>query len=410
MINLEKLKFDMNLSLKQQFLNHFGTRGSEVMEFFSPGRVNLIGEHIDYNGGLVLPFAINLGTSLVIRKNDLNVWRFFSESKEDEVDIKAEYPILNQGSNWVNYPLGVMELFNRKYQLQLEGMDFYFQSNLPQSSGLSSSASIEAVTAIALESIFNIKIDRRELSVLCQQSEHEFAGVQCGIMDQYVCLNAEQNHALLLNCSTLSHTQIPLHITDYEWVIINSNKPRALIESAYNQRLKECKLVLDEINRHSQDDLKFEQLCHISPTFFTELERMINSETLVKRARHTITENQRVIDMVEALEFGNVKQVGRLLNESHLSLKEDYEVTGFELDTLVSKAQSLHYVAGSRMTGAGFGGCTVSLVRKENLLDFEAAITADYVAKTSLIPSFYIVKPAAGAHALNREPELYVAN
>lgn len=409
MINLGKRNFVMIITLRQQFLNHFGTRGPEVMEFFSPGRVNLIGEHIDYNGGLVLPFAINKGTSLAIRKNGLNVWRFYSESKDGEVDIKAEYPILNQGNSWVNYPLGVIALFERNYNVQLEGMDFYFVSNLPQSSGLSSSAAIEAATAIALDTIFNLNINRSELAILCQQSEHEFAGVQCGIMDQFVCLNAEANHAMLLNCSTLKYEHVPLHITDYEWVIINSNKHRSLTESAYNQRLKECKLVLDEINRHSQDDLKFEQLCHISPLFFTELELMINSETLVRRARHTITENQRVLDMVEALELGNVKQVGRLLNESHLSLKMDYEVTGFELDTLVAKAQSLPYVAGSRMTGAGFGGCTVSLVRKDSLLEFEAVIREDYVAKTSLFPSFYVVKPSVGAHALNTI-EAYVGN
>lgn len=392
----------MSTSLKDKFLSHFGSRGTAVEEFFAPGRVNLIGEHIDYNGGLVLPFAIDKGTKLAVRKNGLGVWRFYSENQVDEIDLKAEYPILNQGQTWVNYPLGVMQLFAEKYNFQLEGMDFYYEGNLPQSSGLSSSASIEAVTAIALVHFSEMEIDKTELAVLCQHAENEFTGVQCGIMDQFVCINAEANHALLLNCSSLKYEHIPLHITGYEWVITNSNKPRELVESAYNQRLKECRLALNEINRHSQDDMIFEHLCHISPLFFSELEHIIYSNVLIRRARHTITEQQRVLEMVEALEMGNIPKIGRLLNESHESLKNDFEVSGFELDTLVEKSQSLSYVIGSRMTGAGFGGCTVSLVKSENVLDFENEVTKDYVAKTSLIPSFYIVKPSAGAHEISK--------
>lgn len=393
----------MPQELTQKFLIHFGTRGGEVFTFFSPGRVNLIGEHIDYNGGLVMPFAIDKGTKLAIRKNDLNLWRFFSEDNGDEIDIKVEYPIANQGHVWINYPLAVLELFYKQLDIQFEGLDFYFEGNLPQSSGLSSSASIESVMAIALCQIADIELSRKELALLCQKAENEFVGVNCGIMDQFACLNAEANHALLLNCSNLKHENIPLHLPAYTWVITNSNKPRELVDSAYNQRLKECQMALDEINRHSNDDLTFEKLCHVSPTFFAELENIINSQVLIKRARHAISEQQRVLDMVEALEHGNVKQIGYLLNESHYSLRYDYEVTGFELDTLVDKAQSLPYVVGSRMTGAGFGGCTVSLVNKENIAEFEAEIANDYKSKTGLNPSFYIVKPSQGAHILQND-------
>jgi galactokinase len=401
MFNLGKRKCKMELY--QKFLSHFGARGGLIYEFFAPGRVNLIGEHIDYNGGLVLPFATNLGTRLAIRKNGLKLWRFYSENKGDEIDIRAEYPIINEHRSWICYPLGVMELFANHYGFQLEGMDFYYSGDLPQSSGLSSSASIEAVTAIALVEISKINVDKTELAVLCQHAEHQFTGVQCGIMDQFACINAEVNHAILLNCGSLKYEHIPLHITDYEWVITNTNKPRVLVESAYNQRLNECHLALNEINRHAQDDFRFEHLCHISPLYFKELENIIYSNVLVKRARHAISEQQRVLDMVEALEMGKIKQVGKLLYESHDSLKNDFEVSCIELDTLVNKCKSLPFVAGSRMTGAGFGGCTVSLVQKAHLLDFESEITADYVEKTALIPSFYIVSPSYGAHFIKNE-------
>jgi galactokinase len=400
MISLDKLKFAMLTSINDKFLKHFGESENEIFTFFAPGRVNLIGEHIDYNGGLVLPFAIDLGTKLAIRNNGLNVWQFFSENQEAEMELKVSYPILNQGNSWVNYPMGVMELFANKYKFELKGMDFYYEGNLPQSSGLSSSASIEAVTAIALAFLSEMDIDKTELAVLCQHAENEFAGVQCGIMDQFVSINAQANHALLLNCTSLKFEQIPLHIAGYEWVIANTNKPRELVESAYNQRLKECKLALNEINRHSIDNRVYDQLCHISPILFKDLEQLINSEVLVKRARHAIYEQQRVIEMVDALEMGNILKIGRLLNESHHSLKNDFEVSGFELDTLVEKSQELSYVLGSRMTGAGFGGCTVSLVKSEHVFDFENEVTNYYVAQTGLVPSFYIVKPSQGAHQI----------
>ena len=383
---------------KDKFINHFGESQNEIFTFFAPGRVNLIGEHIDYNGGLVLPFAIDLGTKLAIRNNGQNVWRFFSENQEAEIELNVNFPILKQGHSWVNYPLGVMELFANKYKFELKGMDFYFEGNLPQSSGLSSSASIESVTAIALVFLSEMDIDKTELAVLCQHAENEFAGVQCGIMDQFVSINAQANHALLLDCSTLKFDQIPLHILEYEWVITNTNKPRELVKSAYNQRLKECKLALNVINRHSPDNMVYDHLCHISLELFKDLEHHISSEVLAKRARHAISEQQRVIEMVDALKNGNIFKIEKLLNESHHSLKNDFEVSGFELDTLVEKAQELSYVVGSRMTGAGFGGCTVSLVKSDHVFDFENEVTNYYIAQTGLTPSFYIVKPSQGAH------------
>lgn len=383
-----------------KFFEHYGSRGSEPSMFFAPGRVNLIGEHTDYNGGLVMPFAISKGTYLYLRKNNTQIWRFYSENMDAEYDIPCQYPCKNIPNDWLKYPLGIIQLLNLRMNIQIEGYDFYFSSNLPQGSGLSSSASIEAVTAFALVSLLNIKPDLKQLSLLCREAEHIYASVQCGIMDQFAVINGEENAAMMLNCDTLEFQNINISLDNYSWVVSNTNKPRELIHSAYNERLRECKDALIEINRHCDEDHHFNNLCEINISLFNELQYIVGETTPMKRARHVISEHARVKEMANALQNKDLKTIGRLLYQSHESLKLDYEVTGIELDTLVEEASKIEGVIGSRMTGAGFGGCTITLMKDEVFENYCEIMKLNYFDKTKLQATFYKVKASQGVHKL----------
>ena len=332
--------------------------GEKVHKFFAPGRVNLIGEHLDYNGGLVMPAPLSMGTHLLIRKRSDNETNFFTDDYTGD-------------DSWVRYPKSVLDQIGEIPG----GFDAFFSGDLPQGAGLSSSASIEVVTAKALRDLFSLNLSDVEIAKLCQRAENIGVGVACGIMDQFASSVGIPNHALVLNCKDLSFEQVPIESDQYIFVIANTNFPRKLAGSEFNLRREQCEKALEFFSEKYLVDV-------------LDLEK-ITDPILLKRARHVVSENERVKKGAIALKAKDFKTFGQLMNESHKSLKNDYEVTNEALDTLVSLAQKESYVLGARMTGAGFGGCTVNLIEKEKLMDFCEAIGSAYLKKTNIEAAFY---------------------
>ncbi len=386
----------MNLEkLKQDFFSLYGNNGTEPAIFFAPGRVNLIGEHTDYNGGYVFPCALNFGTYLVIRPTDKPVIHFASAN----FDFKAEIPVdrINEkvDNHWINYPLGVMnELVDQG--LNIRGMSLLFSGDIPNGAGLSSSASIEMVTADALNELFDVKLSVLDLVKISQRAENEFVGMNCGIMDQFAVGMGKKDHAVFLNCDTLDYDLVPLTLKNYQLIITNTNKKRVLTDSKYNERRAECEKAVQYINRKKP----IRNLGELGLATFKELESLIPDEIIRRRAYHVVSEDARVLEAVKALKDGNLIRFGALMYESHASLRDNYEVTGFELDTLVEEARKLPGVIGSRMTGAGFGGCTVSLVKKDHAELFIKKQAEAYTKKTGLKPDFYIAEVGDGVKKL----------
>ncbi|MBX9851480.1 MAG: galactokinase [Cytophagaceae bacterium] len=369
------------MDLKKEFLKRFDTVEG-VRKFFAPGRVNLIGEHIDYNGGFVFPAALTIGITALVRENSSNVIRMSSLNAKGDVVVKVDEEIVHKNSDWGNYPKGVIK-YLRKEGYQLKGCDILYYSTLPDGAGLSSSASIEIITAFILLTIAGEKeINRIWLSKFCQKVENEFLGVNCGIMDQFSIAMGKEKCALFLNCNTLNFKYVNIDLADYTLVIINTNKKRELSDSKYNERRIECEEALQLINKN--EPVRF--LCAATQK---QIDSYVPNEILRKRARHVVSENQRVIDAVNALESENLKKFAKLMTQSHMSLKNDYEVTGYELDTLVEEALSIEGCIGARMTGAGFGGCAIALVEDKRLEIFKNSVSAKYAEKTGLTPSFY---------------------
>jgi len=350
-----------------------------MRDYFAPGRINLIGEHIDYNGGKVLPAAISIGiTASVTQRNDGFVF-LSSDSHVKTLQQKLIGEMLyNKENDWLNYPLGVMNYLKEK-DFQLPQLNIHYESTLPEGSGLSSSAAMEVLTMYLLLEEMKANISRPEIALWCKQVENKFIGVQCGIMDQFVIANAKQNHAMLLDCSTLEHEFIPIDFGEYDLVVLNTKKPRNLIHSKYNERKAECEAALNGINKKRNAD----SIQHLCAANIQQLE-FIKDEVLKKRAHHVITENERVDEAVAALKSKNMIAFGKLLTESHQSLKHDYEVSGFELDTLVDAAIQTKGCIGARMTGAGFGGCAIALVEKTKAEFFEEKVLKQYKAKTGI--------------------------
>ncbi|HHW57195.1 MAG TPA: galactokinase [Clostridia bacterium] len=370
----------------------YGKNDAEIRLFYSPGRVNLIGEHTDYNGGYVFPCALDFGTYAAIRKrNDKKV---FMASLNFDLKVEVDLDALNfdKSHDWANYPKGVLKV------LQDEGYDFsgfeiVFEGNIPNGAGLSSSASIELVTAVAVNEVFNLNIDRIKLVKLCQKAENTFVGVNCGIMDQFAVGMGKKDHAILLKSDTLEYSYVPLKLEGYKILITNTNKRRGLLDSKYNERRSECEKALSYL----QKALPVKNLSEITIEQFEEYKDLIPDEVLRKRAKHVITENKRVLDAVKALNDKDLIKFGELMIESHNSLRDDYEVTGKELDTLVEEALKLKGVIGSRMTGAGFGGCTVSIVKEDAVEEFIKVVTHNYTQKIGYRPTVYITGIGEGA-------------
>jgi galactokinase len=380
-----------------KFKEIFGDEG-EIGVYFAPGRVNMIGEHTDYNGGHVFPCALTIGTYGIARKRSDKKLRFYSMNFEKLGVIESSVEDLKpeKEADWTNYPKGVMWAFGEKGMKVEYGMDLVLFGNIPNGSGLSSSASVEVLTGFILRDMYGFDVTNQDLALIGQFSENQFNGVNCGIMDQFAIAMGKAGNAIFLDTATLKYEYAPLVLKDAKIVIACSNKKRGLGDSKYNERRSECEQALAEIKKVA--DIK--TLGDLSEEQFEADKSAITSDICRKRAKHAVYENQRTLKAVEALKNNDVALFGKLMNESHVSLRDDYEVTGIELDTLVEEAWKIDGVIGSRMTGAGFGGCTVSIV-KDNAVDtFIEKVGTEYKNKIGYAADFYVVEIGDGPQKL----------
>ena len=387
----------MKETMLKEFKKVFGdTEGVKV--FFAPGRVNLIGEHTDYNGGHVFPCALTIGTYGAARLRNDRKLRFYSMNFEQLGVIESELDGLKpeKEADWTNYPKGVMWAFEEKGFQIPQGMDLILSGNIPNGSGLSSSASVGVLTGHILREFFGFQVSNQELALIGQYSENKFNGVNCGIMDQFAIAMGKKDHAIFLDTADLSYTYAPIKLSGVKLVIACSNKKRGLGDSKYNERRSECETALSEL----QKVVKIKSLGELTEEQFEEYQSAISDPVRVRRARHAVYENQRTIKAVSALQANDIEEFGRLMNASHVSLRDDYEVTGIELDTLVEEAWKVPGVIGSRMTGAGFGGCTVSLVKEEDIDLFTRQVGDAYLKKIGYAADFYVVEIGDGPRTL----------
>lgn len=387
------------LALRSKFNEVFK---KEKLYFFAPGRVNLIGEHTDYNGGHVFPCALSFGTHCVFCKRDDKKVRLYSLNFPEKGIIDADLSAISydKKQDWANYPLGVIKtLQNHGYNIN-QGFELMFWGDIPNGAGLSSSASIELATAVAMNKVFNLYIPQVELVKFCQEAENKFVGMNCGIMDQFAIGMGKEGCAVLLDCNTLNYEYAPLDLKGVSIVIMNTNKRRELADSKYNERRSECERALKELQRK----LPIKSLGDLSIDEFEKNKELITNPTDRKRAKHAVYENQRTLQAVERLKAGDLKNFGKLMNESHISLRDDYEVTGKELDTLAEAAWQQPGVLGARMTGAGFGGCAIALVQDADVKHFIDNVGKIYREKTGLQADFYIASVGGPAR---QEEKMY---
>lgn len=365
--------------------------------FFAPGRINLIGEHTDYNGGHVFPAAITFGTYVLMRKREDDVVRFYSENFPEAGVIERRLGDLafREEDDWANYPKAMLHLLQERTQAITTGVDMWFFGNIPNGAGLSSSASIELATAFGLNVINRLDLEPLELVKLGQRAENEYIGVNSGIMDQFAIGMGKRGHAMLLDCDTLACEYAPIDLDGLSIVIMNTNKRRELADSKYNERRAECETALKQLQRA----LSIQSLGDVTPDTFESNVSLLQDETLVKRARHAVYENDRTLQALVALKENRLEDFGRLMNASHVSLRDDYEVTGKELDTLVESAWA-NGAIGARMTGAGFGGCAIALVRDEAIDSFRQMVSERYSEEVGYAPTFYVASIGEGAHEM----------
>lgn len=387
----------MKGELTKAFTERYGVTGEEIVMIASPGRVNIIGEHIDYNGGKVFPAAINRYLYVLLRKR--------ADSKIIYDDIRFpgtlefadtavfRYRKENQYANYLN---GMLAVFQRNGYGLPSGFEVLFFSKLPAGGGISSSAALEIGFGKAVAELFGFKVDSIALAKMGQESEHTFMNVQCGIMDQFSIAVGKEECAILLDTATLAYEYVPLILGDYRLVVMNSNKNRVLADSKYNERRSECMEGLAQL----QKVIPVRSLCDLCSVDLVPVAKTVQDERIMRRIRHCVTENERVLAAVAALREGALPRLGELLKASHASLRYDYEVTGLELDTLADAANSHPSCLGARMTGAGFGGCAIALVRKTAVEDFTASVAHAYETKTRLTPSFFACEAGAGARRI----------
>lgn len=366
--------------------------------YFAPGRINLIGEHTDYNGGHVFPASITIGTYGLARKREDQTLRFYSENFPDlgviEVDLNnLEY---KKADNWTNYPKGMLKFLQEAGYTIDKGLDVFYYGTIPNGAGLSSSASIEVLTGVILKDVFDLDVEMLEIVQTGKKVENEFIGVNSGIMDQFAVGMGKKDHAILLDTNTLEYELVPAVFGDYVIAIMNTNKRRELSDSKYNERRSEC----EEALKRLQTKLNIQSLGELDEATFDANKGLIGDETLIKRAKHAVAENQRTLKAKEALVAGDLEEFGKLLNASHYSLQHDYEVTGIELDTLVEHAQAQVGVLGARMTGAGFGGCAIALVKEDKLDQFIETVGKAYEEKIGYAADFYKASIDDGARKL----------
>ena len=379
--------------LKNKFAEVFGPEGESAV-YFSPGRVNMIGEHTDYNGGHVFPCALTIGTYGVVRKRQDRKLRFYSMNFEQlgVMESSLDELVPSKDADWTNYPKGVLWAFKERGMEVTEGFDLLLFGNIPNGSGLSSSASVEVLIGYILKDQYGFDVTNQDLALIGQFSENRFNSVNCGIMDQFAIAMGKADHAIFLDTNTLDYTYVPLKLDGAKIVIACSNKKRGLGDSKYNERRSECETALAEL----QKVVDIKSLGKLTEEQFEANKDAIGDEVRVRRARHAVYENQRTIQAVEALQKQDLKKFGELMNASHVSLRDDYEVTGIELDTLVEEAWKVDGVIGSRMTGAGFGGCTVSIVEDAAVDRFIESVGTAYRDKIGYAADFYVVQVGSG--------------
>lgn len=360
------------------------------MKYFAPGRVNLIGDHTDYNGGMVFPAALTMGTYLTVSDDvDAHACKFTSENDTHEYLIE-EADLQKRQNAWVDYPLGVLKEFTDR-GFRVTGWHYHYKGNLPIGAALSSSASIEVVTAFALNDLNNHPFTLLQLVQMAQHAENDFVKVNCGIMDQFASGFGKQNHAIALDCQSLNYEWVPLQMDGLKFVITNTNKKRGLVDSAYNQRRTECQQAYEILRRECDAPA----LCLYTQEQFDAMAHLLSGDVL-KRARHAVSEHNRVVRAIAALQQGNMPLFGQLMSESHHSLRDDYEVTCPELDFIAAFAQRFPGVLGSRMTGAGFGGCTVTLIAENQVADFVRQLTESYENQFNIHPDCYVADVGDG--------------
>ncbi|MFZ3588986.1 galactokinase [Bacillus sp. DJP31] len=390
----------------QQLLNSFEEQfptgdTKEVRFFFSPGRINLIGEHTDYNGGHVFPCAITFGTYGVARKREDHLICLYSmnfsesgiiEFSLEDLDYKKEH-------DWANYPKGMIRYIKEAGSTLKSGLDILIYGNIPNGAGLSSSASLEMLIGVMLNEMFDLDIERLDLVKLGKKVENEFIGVNSGIMDQFAIGMGKKGFGMLLDCNTLKYEYAPIHLESHQIIIMNTNKRRELADSKYNQRRSECGTALSRL----QKGVSVQSLGELTEETFQENKSFINNPTLEKRAEHAVYENHRTLKALQALKEGELTEFGRLMNESHHSLRDKYEVTGMELDTLVEAAWQQDGTLGARMTGAGFGGCAIAIVEKDKIEEFIADVGKKYKDKIGYEATFYVASIGDGAKEIQLE-------
>lgn len=383
--------------MKQTLLNEFKKiykSNEDVRVFFAPGRVNLIGEHTDYNGGHVFPCALTIGTYAAVRLRDDRKLNFYSMNFADLGVISSSLDDLepSKEAGWTNYPKGIIWAFNQRGLNPDKGFDIVFNGNIPNSSGLSSSASIEVLTGFILKTLFGFDVSNTDLALIGQYSENNFNGVNCGIMDQFAIAMGKGDHAIFLDTNTLEYKYTPVVLDGAKLIISCSNKKRGLGDSKYNERRAECEEALARINKVRPTG----SLGELTEDEYESLRSAIGDPVLERRAKHAVYENQRTIKAVNALVNNDIETFGQMMTASDTSLREDYEVTGIELDTLVAEALAVDGVIGSRMTGAGFGGCTVSIVKDFAIDNFIKTVGEAYKAKIGYAADFYVVEIGDG--------------
>lgn len=381
--------------LKETFTKKFGGDDQSIRLFFAPGRVNIIGEHIDYNGGQVLPCALDFGTYAAVRVREDNTVRFASMNMELSNEIELTDVVFDQADDWMNYPKGVIRIIQDMGH-KVGGFDILYEGNIPRGSGLSSSASVEVLTGVVVNELFDLSIDMVDIVKISQKAENDFVGMNCGIMDQFAVGMGKDGQAILLNCDTLNYSYSPLDLSDCKIVIANTKTPRSLTDSKYNERRGECERAVANL----QKKLDITYLCELTPEAFEANKMLIENPVDRKRAEHAVYEQDRVIKAFEAMKAGDMEGLGRQLDASHNSLRDLYEVTGKGLDTMVDEARKIDGVLGSRMTGAGFGGCTISLVKEEAIDRFIYEVGKAYKEKMNIDGEFYIATVGDGAKEL----------
>lgn len=388
----------MKQQLVDKFLEIYG-EGDGVKAYFAPGRVNLIGEHTDYNGGHVFPCALTVGTYGIARRREDKEIRLYSLNYPECGMVKASLTDLayRQKDGWGNYPKGVIQTFISKNCRIPCGLDILYYGDIPKGLGIGSSASIEVVTGLILKDLMELKdLSMIDLALFAQLAENEYMGMSCGIMDPFVIAMSKKDHAIFLDASDLSYIYAPLALPHEKIIITNSQKARLAVDERYQERRAQCEKALKEL----QTVIAIRNLGELTAEVFEQVQEMIGSPVRLRRARHAVTENQRTIQAVEALKRGDIFELGQLMNASHLSLKEDYEVSCEELDILVEEAWDIDGVLGSRMMGAGFGGCTVSIVENSAVNEFIQKVGENYEKRTGLHADFYVVETGNGAAVL----------